>query len=118
VDEILTSPELRALCAAIFTEAAEVGARLGIPTTMSADERLDVAARLGAFRTSMLQDSDRGRRLETDAILGAVRELARRTGVPSPAMDAVDGLLSLREHVRHGDPGHPSHPGARGPERG
>jgi 2-dehydropantoate 2-reductase len=103
--EILEHPDLRQLCAAIFTEAAEVGTRLGIPTAMSADERLDVARRLGAFRTSMLQDSDRGRRLETDAILGAVRELARRAGVPSPAMDAVDGLLSLRERIRHEDQG-------------
>jgi 2-dehydropantoate 2-reductase len=103
--DILDSPELRQLCAAIFTEAAEVGARLGIPTAMSADERLDVARRLGAFRSSMLQDSDRGRRLETDAIVGAVRELARRTGVPTPALDAVDGLLSMRERVRHPDQG-------------
>jgi 2-dehydropantoate 2-reductase len=53
----------------------------------------------------MLQDADRGARLETDAVLGAVRELARRTGVPSPTMDAVDGLLSLRERVRHPDRG-------------
>jgi 2-dehydropantoate 2-reductase len=101
VAEILQAPGARQLCAAIFTEAARVGAELGIPTVMSADERLDIAAKLRAFRTSMLQDSDRGRPLETDAIIGAVRELARRTGVASPAMDAVDGLLSLRERVRH-----------------
>jgi 2-dehydropantoate 2-reductase len=103
--EILESPDLRQLCAAIFTEAADIGTRLGIPTAMSAQERLDIAARLGNFRTSMLQDSDHGRPLETDAILGAVRELARRTGVSSPAMDAVGGLLSLRERVRHPDHG-------------
>ncbi|MFJ5265181.1 ketopantoate reductase family protein [Streptomyces sp. NPDC088387] len=102
VIDILDDPDVRGLCAAVFTEAAGVGARLGIDTAMSADERLDIARRLGAFRTSMLQDADRGRRLETDAILGAVRELARRTGVPSPAMDAVGGLLALRERVRHG----------------
>jgi 2-dehydropantoate 2-reductase len=103
--EILQNPEVRRVCAAIFAEAVDVGVKLGIPTAMSADERLDIASRLGAFRTSMLQDSDRGARLETDAILGAVRELARRTGVPSPTMDAVDGLLSLRERVRHSDRG-------------
>ncbi|MFE2040320.1 2-dehydropantoate 2-reductase [Streptomyces sp. NPDC059477] len=112
VIDILDTPAVRDLCATIFTEAAEVGARLGVPTAMTAEERLDVARRLGAFRTSMLQDSDRGRRLETDAILGAVRELARRTGVPSPGMDAVDGLLSLRERMRHGETGR------GGPEQG
>jgi 2-dehydropantoate 2-reductase len=106
VRQILQSPELRQLCVAIFNETADLGVSLGIPTEMSAVERLDViAGRLGDFRTSTLQDSDRGRRLETDGILGAVRELACRTGVPSPALDAVDGLLSLREHLRHADRG-------------
>ncbi|MET8824382.1 2-dehydropantoate 2-reductase [Streptomyces sp. NPDC004610] len=120
VIDILDTPAVRNLCATIFTEAAEVGSRLGIPTAMTAEERLDVARRLGAFRTSMLQDSDRGRRLETDAILGAVRELARRTGVLSPGMDAVDGLLSLRERMRHGEAeaGGGTEPGGAEPESG
>ncbi|MEU0948553.1 2-dehydropantoate 2-reductase [Streptomyces canus] len=103
--EVLEHPVLRRLCADMFTEAAEVGAKLGIETTMSADERLEVAGRLGNFRTSMLQDSDRGRPLETDAILGAVRELAQRAGVPTPCLDTVEGLLSMRERTRHLKPG-------------
>jgi 2-dehydropantoate 2-reductase len=67
---------------------------------MTAGQRFEVAARLGAFRTSMLQDTARGRPLELEAIVGAVRELARRTGIPCPSLDAVYGLLSLREQVR------------------
>ncbi|MDO0932245.1 ketopantoate reductase C-terminal domain-containing protein [Streptomyces sp. DG2A-72] len=52
----------------------------------------------------LLQDAARGRPLELDAIVGAVRELARRTGVPSPSLDMVHGLLALRERVRgHGE---------------
>jgi len=99
--QILDDPMARSICIDMFTEAQAVGAALGIATTMSADERLDVARALGDFRTSMLQDSDRGRRLELDAVLGAVRDLARRTGVPCPAIDSVYGLLALRENVRH-----------------
>jgi 2-dehydropantoate 2-reductase len=47
----------------------------------------------------MLQDAQRGRPLELGAILGAVRELARRTGVPTPSLDTVYGLLALRERI-------------------
>ncbi|MEU9331118.1 2-dehydropantoate 2-reductase [Streptomyces canus] len=99
--DILDDPDVRQLCAAVFEETAAVGAALGIDSAMTADERLDIARKLGAFRTSMLQDTDRGRPLELDAIVGAVHELARRTGVPSPSLDAVHGLLALRERVRH-----------------
>ncbi|MGW0815877.1 ketopantoate reductase family protein [Streptomyces viridiviolaceus] len=105
--EILDDPALRQVCADMFEETAAVGAALGIDAAMTADERLAVARELGAFRTSMLQDADRGRPLELDAIVGAVRELARRTGVPSPSLDVVYALLALREYVR----GHRATPG-------
>ncbi|MFE9443525.1 ketopantoate reductase family protein [Streptomyces sp. NPDC006602] len=105
--DILDDPEVRRVCVAMFEETAAVGAALGIKSAMTAEERLDVTRSLGAFRTSMLQDADRGRPLELDAVVGAVRELARRTGVPSPFLDAVHGLLALRERVR----GHDETPG-------
>ncbi|MFJ9558644.1 ketopantoate reductase family protein [Streptomyces fuscichromogenes] len=105
--DILDDPDTRQLCAAMFEETAAVGAALGIDSAMTADERLAVARELGAFRTSMLQDADRGRPLELDAVVGAVRELARHTGVPSPSLDTVHGLLALRERVR----GHARTPG-------
>ncbi|WP_329224444.1 2-dehydropantoate 2-reductase [Streptomyces canus] len=102
--DILDDPDVRQVCAAMFDETAAVGRAVGIESAMTADDRLDIARKLGAFRTSMLQDTDRGRPLELDAIVGAVRELARRTGVPSPSLDAVHGLLALRERVRrHGE---------------
>jgi 2-dehydropantoate 2-reductase len=102
--DILDDPDVRQVCAAMFDETAAVGAALGIESAMTADERLDIARKLGAFRTSMLQDADRDRPLELDAIVGAVRELARGAGVPSPSLDAVHGLLALRERVRgHGE---------------
>ncbi|MEU9343514.1 2-dehydropantoate 2-reductase [Streptomyces sp. NPDC048278] len=105
--DILDDPDTRRLCAVMFEETAAVGAALGIDSAMTADERLTVARELGAFRTSMLQDADRGRPLELDAVVGAVRELARHTGVPSPSLDTVHGLLALRERVR----GHARTPG-------
>lgn len=99
--EILDDPEAHRICVAMFDEAKAAGAALGIETAMTAGERLHIARRLGAFRTSMLQDAERGTPLELDAIVGAVRELARRAGVPTPSLDAVQGLLALRERIRH-----------------
>ena len=100
--DILDDADVRQVCAAMFDETAAVGAALGIESAMTAEDRLDIARELGAFRTSMLQDADRGRPLELDALIGAVRELARRTGVLSPSLDAVHALLALRERVRGG----------------
>ncbi|MFI8221237.1 ketopantoate reductase family protein [Streptomyces sp. NPDC085932] len=102
VVDILDDAAVRQVCATMLDETASVGAALGLGSTMTADERLAISRKLGPFRTSMLQDTDRNRPLELDAIVGAVRELAHRTGVPSPTLDTVHGLLTLREHIRHG----------------
>lgn len=100
VEDIAGDPLVRRICATMFEEATAIGVRLGLETAMTAGERLDIALQLGAFRTSMLQDAERGRPLELDAIIGAARELAQRTGVPSPVLDTVHGLLALREKAQ------------------
>jgi 2-dehydropantoate 2-reductase len=87
---------LRALCAAMFEEAAEAGRRLGLDPGMTADERTDLGAALGDFRTSMLQDFEKGRRPEIDAIVGAVAALGPATGVSMPVTDAMLALLAAK----------------------
>ena len=89
MDQIFTEPRLVELVRAVMTEAATVGKAYGIAFSMTVDKRLDVARGLGAGRPSMLQDVERGRRLEVEAIVGAVVELARRADVPTPATDVV-----------------------------
>jgi 2-dehydropantoate 2-reductase len=54
-----------------------------------------VTARLGAFKTSMLQDVESGRPIELDALLGAPREIARKAGVQTPALDRLYGVTRL-----------------------
>jgi 2-dehydropantoate 2-reductase len=54
-----------------------------------------VTARLGAFRTSMLQDVEAGRPMELEALLGAPLEIARRAGVKTPALDRLYGVTKL-----------------------
>ena len=57
-------------------------------------------AAVGAHRTSMLQDLDQGRPMEIDALVASVQELGRVTGVPTPTIDAVLGLIRLRAPPR------------------
>jgi 2-dehydropantoate 2-reductase len=100
VDRVLADPLVRAFCSAVMTEAAAVGERIGCPIAQSPEERHAVSARLGAFKTSMLQDVDAGRAIELDAIVGAVHEIAQRVGVATPNVDALLGLTRLFARVR------------------
>ena len=99
-DRVLADPLVREFCSQAMREAAAIGARVGCPIDQSPEDRHAVTARLGAFRTSMLQDVEAGRAIELDAIVGAVRELGQRTGVPTPAIDALLGLTRLMARVR------------------
>lgn len=99
-DRILDDPLVRDFCSAAMREAAEAGARIGCPIDQTPDERHAVTRRLGAFRTSMLQDLDAGRPLELDAIVHAVREIAAAVGVATPSIDALHGLARLRAASR------------------
>ena len=60
------------------------------------DRRIAGGAAVGAHRTSMLQDLDQGRPMEIDALVASVQELGRVTGVPTPTIDTVLGLIRLR----------------------
>lgn len=89
---IFGDPRLSDLLATLMQEFALVGERLGLKLPMSVEERLAVTARLGDFRTSMLNDAEAGRPLEVEGLLGVVVELAERLGEPVPASRAVYAL--------------------------
>ena len=94
-DRILDDPLVRSFCLAAMREAADIGARIGCPITQSGEERMDVTHKLGAFKTSMLQDALAGKPLEIDALVTAVHEIGKLTGVPTPNIDALLGLARL-----------------------
>ena len=79
-----------------MAEIRDVAAAQGVPMPMSVEERVQVAQRLGAFKTSMLQDFEARRPLELDAILGAVIELGQRSGIAVPALATLYGLAFMR----------------------
>ncbi|HXF80298.1 MAG TPA: 2-dehydropantoate 2-reductase [Usitatibacter sp.] len=98
---ILADPLVMAFCHAAMGEAAAIGAKLGCPIAETPESRSKVTARLGDFRTSMLQDAEAGRPLELDALVGVVRELGARVGIATPNIDALFGLARLFGRV-HG----------------
>jgi 2-dehydropantoate 2-reductase len=68
--------------------------------TESPEDRHAVTRKLGAFKTSMLQDVEAQRPIELDALVGVVREIGLRVGVPTPNIDALFGLTRLFGEVR------------------
>jgi 2-dehydropantoate 2-reductase len=94
-DRILASDALKPFILAAMAEAAAVGAAIGCPIEESGEDRMAVTARLGAFKTSMLQDVEAGRRLELEALLGAPREIGARAGIATPNIDTLYALTRL-----------------------
>ena len=76
-------------------EAPSIGERLDVEFKVSLNKRIAGAQAVGAHKTSMLQDVEHGRAIELQALVGAVIELGRITGVPTPTIDAVHALASL-----------------------
>jgi len=100
MDRVLDDALVRAFCSAAMAEAAAIGARIGCEVRESPDDRHAVTRKLGAFKTSMLQDVEALRPLELDALIGAVREIGERVGVATPNCDALFGLTRLFGRVR------------------
>jgi len=90
-------PPTRELARAMMGEAQEVAGKLGITFRVSIEKRIAGAERVGHHKTSMLQDVEAGRALETDALLGSVIELARVTETPTPHLDSIFALTELLE---------------------
>lgn len=100
LDVVATEPGTRALARSMMLEAQEIGERLGVTFRVDVERRINGAANVGAHRTSMLQDLEKGRPLEIDALLGAVQEMGRLTETRTPYIDAVLGLVQQMASVK------------------
>lgn len=94
-EKLLDEVSIRSLMAEAMDELAVLGAEIGCPIDESAEDRMAVTARLGAFKSSMLQDVEAGRTIELEALLGAPREIAARLGVPTPQLDRLYWMTRL-----------------------
>jgi 2-dehydropantoate 2-reductase len=100
LEELVRHPETAAVVRAIMTETAAVAGALGIEMPISLDQRMAGAEKVGAHKTSMLQDLEAGRPLELEPVVGAVIELAERLNVPMPHTKAVYACAKLLNDKR------------------
>ena len=84
----------------IMAETEAVAGKLGIELSISIDQRMAGAEKVGAHKTSMLQDYEAGRPMELDAVVGAVIELGHRVGVPTPATRAMYACARFLDDAR------------------
>jgi 2-dehydropantoate 2-reductase len=99
LDAIVRDPDTRAAARAMMVEAQAVAEALGVRFPIGVDRRIEGAAQVGEHKTSMLQDLERGRPMEIDALLGAVVELARLVKVDTPHCDLVLALVRQRARM-------------------
>lgn len=99
-DRLLADDGLTPFILACMAEAAEIGAAIGCPISESGEDRMAVTARLGAFKTSMLQDVEAGRTIELEALVGAPREIGRRVGIATPNIDMLYSITRLMAESR------------------
>ena len=93
LDVVATDPGTRALAKAMMLEAQAIGEKVGATFKVDVERRINGAAKVGAHRTSMLQDVDAGKPIELDALLSSVQEMGRLTGVETPHVDIVLALV-------------------------
>lgn len=95
LDKLLDDPLVSKFVLQIMAEAKLIGSRIDCEIVESGEDRNAVTRKLGAIRTSMLQDRDAGRPLEIDPLLSAPREIARLLAIPTPNLDALTGIVRL-----------------------
>ena len=96
LDVVTTEPATREVCRRMMLEAQEIGETLGARFAVDVEKRIDGGAAVGAHKTSMLQDLERGRPMEIDALVTAVQEMGRLVEVPTPTIDAILALVQQR----------------------
>ena len=102
LDQLTRHPDVAQLARNVMTEAEAVARKLGIELPISIDQRIAGAEKVGAHRTSMLQDHLAGRPMELEAVVGAVIELGERLSVPTPSTQAVYACVKFLDQQARG----------------
>ena len=99
LDVITETPGTRAVAKAMMLEAQEIAEKLGVRFRVDVERRINGAGAVGAHKTSMLQDLERGRAMEIDPLVTVVQELGLLTGIPTPTIDTVLALVQQRASI-------------------
>ena len=97
--DIAQFAETRALAANMMQEAQDIAEALGITFRHTIEKRISGAESVGAHKTSMLQDVEAGRSLETEALIGSILEMGEMVGKPAPSIKAVYACVKLLNKV-------------------
>ena len=96
LDLIGTDAGTRKIARTMMLEAQSIGEKLGVQFGVEVDQRIAGAVAVGSHKTSMLQDLERGRSLEIDALLTVVQEMGQLVGVSTPTIDLILALVQQR----------------------
>lgn len=99
LDVIASDPGTRAVAKAMMLEAQEIAVQSGVNFRVGVERRIDGAGAVGAHKTSMLQDLERSRAMEIDALVTVVQEMGRLAGIPTPTIDIVLALVRQRAQI-------------------
>jgi 2-dehydropantoate 2-reductase len=99
LDVICSDPDTRALSKAIMLETQAIAESFGVKFRVDVERRIEGARKVGAHKTSMLQDLERGRPMEIDPLVTVVQEMGRLTGIATPALDTVLALVAQRGKI-------------------
>jgi len=99
LDVLCGDPGTRAVTRAMMVEAQQIAESFGVKFRVDVDRRIEGGRKVGAHKTSMLQDLERGRPMEIDPLVTVVQEMAKLTNVPTPTIDTVLALTRQRAKV-------------------
>lgn len=99
LDVICSDPGTRAIAKAMMLEAQAIAETFGVNFRVDVERRIEGARKVGAHKTSMLQDLERGRPMEIDPLVTVVQEMGRMTKIPTPTIDTVLALTLQRARI-------------------
>jgi 2-dehydropantoate 2-reductase len=95
-NRLIADEHVKAYMVSIMRECLAIGRAVGVDADIDPEARMDMARKLGVFKTSMLQDMEAGKRLEIDGLLSGTLEIAKKAGVAAPFTESLAGLARLR----------------------
>ena len=103
LEEMATHPDSSAVARAVMAEADELAEALGVRLPLTIDQRMEGARKLGAHKTSMLQDLESGRPMELESVVGVLIELGEKLGLPMPHTRTLYSCTKLLSYVRNNE---------------
>ena len=103
LEEMATHPDSNAVARAVMAEADELAEALGVCLPLTIDQRMEGARKVGAHKTSMLQDLESGRPMELESVVGVLIELGEKLGLPMPHTRTLYSCTKLLSYVRNNE---------------